>query len=694
MKFQCLIIAGAAVFAALPVGAQPISSGYRAYEADPAAQLSANLVVLSQNPRDVNALIGAGQSAVAVGDGNAALAFLARAEEISPRNGRIKAALGSALLLLERPGEALKLFAEASALGVPDADIAADRGLAHDLKGENRKAQRDYLLVQRIAPSDEITRRLALSYGISGDRSDALTLLDPLLRKQDQAAWRARAFILAMTGDLDDAEDIARTVMPAGIGSGMRPFLRKLATLSPADRAMAVNFGTMPGDGMRLATGAIDGNPGQAGTTLIPAGDSAARPADTARPAAKVVVSRDPRRRPGAADPAPVWNLAGSLPTTPRPQPVPPAAAANPPVSSSVRIEQRLAPAAPDRRPSEIASLVAANPPSSSRIAEAPATVRPTAVVAGAGAVDSRIIGQRPQVATPLASGPAPVFEVPPSAAPPAATTIVAVTPATPSVGVVTNQIAPPPAIPAALDAPIARPGFTEIIPAEPAVASVIVAKSPLTQPTGANASAAAPTLAAQPAVTPPATEADRGTQAIASFAIGTPSAVATPWPDPVKAPPTAGLAEIIAAIEPEVETAAAPLPTAAELRAARVAQQKRLAVQAKAEADAKSEKDARDAARKEAAKHPARVWVQVATGSNEAGLPATWKRIRDKSPALFKGLGAASVPFKATNRLLVGPFKSQAEARALVNAMQKSGFAGTTFASEAGQDIARIAAR
>ena len=118
------------------------------------------------------------------------------------------------------------------------------------------------------------------------------------------------------------------------------------------------------------------------------------------------------------------------------------------------------------------------------------------------------------------------------------------------------------------------------------------------------------------------------------------------------------------------------------------------LAAQAKADADAKVAKDAKEAAKREAAKNPPRVWVQVATGANEAGLPSTWKRIREKSPLLFKGLSAASVPFKSTNRLLVGPIKSQAEARALVNALQKAGMAGTTYSSEAGQEIARIASK
>ena len=85
---------------------------------------------------------------------------------------------------------------------------------------------------------------------------------------------------------------------------------------------------------------------------------------------------------------------------------------------------------------------------------------------------------------------------------------------------------------------------------------------------------------------------------------------------------------------------------------------------------------------------------MQIATGANESGLPGTWKKLKEKAPAALKGLSASSVPFKATTRLLVGPFKSQAEARVLVNAIGKAGLSGSTFTSEAGQEIAKVSPR
>ncbi|MDB5685143.1 MAG: hypothetical protein JWM75_2841, partial [Sphingomonas bacterium] len=182
---------------------------------DPVEALGRYLRVLATMPRNLDALKGAGRAALAIGDANAAISFFARAEAITPRDGRIKSGLAAALVQMEQPKTALKLFGEAVALGVPEAELASDRGLAYDLRGDNRRAQQDYALALRSAPDDETTRRLALSQAISGDRTGAMATLDALLRRQDRAAWRVRAFVLALTGDRAGAEQTAMQVMPA-----------------------------------------------------------------------------------------------------------------------------------------------------------------------------------------------------------------------------------------------------------------------------------------------------------------------------------------------------------------------------------------------------------------------------------------------------------------------------------------------
>src|SRR3546814_9982307 len=69
--------------------------------------------------RSSSALRGAGEAALSLGDPQTALTFFARAEEVTPRDGRVKAGMGSAFVLLEQPAAALRFFGEAASLGIP-----------------------------------------------------------------------------------------------------------------------------------------------------------------------------------------------------------------------------------------------------------------------------------------------------------------------------------------------------------------------------------------------------------------------------------------------------------------------------------------------------------------------------------------------------------------------------------------------
>ena len=223
--------------------------GSGVYREDPASALSRYLRMVTANPRNLEALTGAGRAALQVGDAQAAIGFYARAEAIAPRNGRVKAGLGSALVLLNQEQAALRYFDDAIDLGVPEADIASDRGLAYDLRGSSKRAQRDYAVALQRGADPETTRRMALSLAIGGERDAALALLDPLLRRKDTAAWRARAFILAMTGDAAGASRTAESVMSPASAAGFVPFFRKLPSLRAGEKAAAVHFGNFPGEG-------------------------------------------------------------------------------------------------------------------------------------------------------------------------------------------------------------------------------------------------------------------------------------------------------------------------------------------------------------------------------------------------------------------------------------------------------------
>ena len=215
---------------------------------DAAEALSRYLRVLASRPDDPAALTGAGRAALEVGDVNAAAGFLARAEARDPRNGEVKAGLAVTLLQRGDARGALRYFREAVGLGIPVAGIAADRGLAYDLRGDQRRAQADYQLALAAGPSDETVRRLALSQAIAGERDAALATLDPLLRRQNVPAWRARAFVFALTGDAANALTGAALVMPRDQLDALAPYLPRLAALKAGDKAAAIHLGRFPGE--------------------------------------------------------------------------------------------------------------------------------------------------------------------------------------------------------------------------------------------------------------------------------------------------------------------------------------------------------------------------------------------------------------------------------------------------------------
>ncbi|WP_141225162.1 tetratricopeptide repeat protein, partial [Listeria monocytogenes] len=126
-----------------------------------------------------------------------------------------------------------RYFALADSYGIDPQRIASDRGLAYDLIGEQERAQREYRVALKSQVGDqedrdEAARRYALSLGISGRGAQALEVIDPLLRKQDRGAWRARAFVLAMNGKGAEATRIATTTLPAGMAQGLQPFFDRL----------------------------------------------------------------------------------------------------------------------------------------------------------------------------------------------------------------------------------------------------------------------------------------------------------------------------------------------------------------------------------------------------------------------------------------------------------------------------------
>jgi Flp pilus assembly protein TadD len=408
--------------------------------------LSSALARVAANGSDTSALLDAGRASIDLEDYRAALGFLVRAEQANPRDGAVKAALGSAMVHMENPTRALDYFGEAQLLGASERLFLSDRALARDLLGQQDAAQRDYQLAMSITPNDELTRRYALSLGISGEADRAIEMLTPQLRAQDRGAWRLRAMILAMNGRDKEATEIVNATMPPAMAQNILPYLTQMDRLNPAQQAAAAHFGRFPN--------------GQLGPKRKPVQVAAATP-----PPASPVTAAPGKRTPASGK----RQLAAIATPTPAPAPVTvtrkaePVAAAQPAAATPIsRTPAATLSTAPSPASSPVASAPVPHSPvqpalppvqssSTPTPAPVPAATTPEPIAAAVDATKGPIgpgfsiadIGRSATAASPPASTPTP---------PPSSSTVE--TPATVSAAPAAAPVAAPTPAPAA--APLA----------------------------------------------------------------------------------------------------------------------------------------------------------------------------------------------------------------------------------------------
>jgi Flp pilus assembly protein TadD len=595
--------------------------------------LSSAVSRLATNANDTSALLDAGRASIELEDYRAAITFLTRAEQASPRDGSIKAALGSAMVHMETPTRALDYFGEAQLLGAPERLFLADRGLARDLLGQQDAAQRDYQLALSLAPNEETVRRYALSLAISGEPDRAIQFLTPQLKAQDRAAWRLRAMILAINGRNDEATEIVNATMPAALAQNIIPYLVKLDRLNPAQQAAAAHFGRFPS--------------GQLGPPRKPVQIAAATPSPAPAPVATGKRGKPPAAAPKAAvkpTPAPATArqpaLASAEQYPPGFSPTPKPAAARAPAPAGT---EQLPPGfSPTPKPAPAPALTGTRP--------AAAAITPTSASGAAASGPPELQSSfrptiRPATSVPPA-GPAAAPASPPASSLPASASATT-----------------PTSVDAAPAKPPVGPGFSINDLGRPADAAPAPAVS---------ASSAPETAAAMPS--PPSSSAASVDPAPLASLAAIASSIEIPTEELAQADNAIG-ADTLAKLREEKRRADAAEAAKREKDEA--------AAKAKAEADAKAKAEA---AEKKA--NPARLWVQIATGANPKALATDFGKFAKKSPDLFKGKAGATTEWGKTRRLLVGPFKDKKAAQDWLASYKKAGGDGFLFNSEAGQDV------
>jgi Flp pilus assembly protein TadD len=557
--------------------------------------LDAALGRLARNPRDIDALIAAGNAALAMGDIDAATGFFRRADQVSPGNPRATAGLAGSMVRNGDPFDAIPLFDQADKAGALDGPSIADRGLAYDLVGDNASAQRYYRQSLVRSPNEEAVRRLALSLAISGDKLEAEKTLSPLLAQRDLAAWRTRAFSLAILGQTEEAVSVARNILPADIAAGIAPYLRYMPRLTRAQQAAAANFGAFP---RASEIGRDDPRVAQYAPKI--ASDVALMP--QGEPLGRKSRGRDHNRDHASRQ----QNLTTA--------PVPP-----PAVSASQIATGRIAP--PEPQPA--------------RQAVAAPTFKPVAP-------SSRFATPKP---APPVSPTAPPMRI--------------VTPAAPALA--------PTTLPPAPRTPTSAPRVAEAAPAavRPAAPGLGAA------PSGYSFAPSAPPPPAAPTYPPPAPPVSAPP---AAPVLPVPATPVPPPPPPAATAPPRSLSDAFAEFQ-RPSTDVTPAEGAVDVR--------------RIKPGAAAQKKPAEPAKPLPPSHPSRIWVQIATGRDKAALGFDWRRMTRDAVEVFRGKEPFVTVWGQTNRLLTGPFQSEAAANSFIGQLRRADVDGAfVWTSPAGQVV------
>lgn len=706
----------------------------------PTRTLNAALSRLARDPRDISALLDAGGAALDLGDTDAAIGFLTRAEQVAPGTAGVRARMGIAMLRANQPFEAIRWFDMAEQAGFNRAEMAPDRGLAYDLIGDNAAAQREYQLALAARPSDETSRRYALSLVIAGDRRGAELVIQPLLERQDRGAWRVRTFIMAIAGQSDEAEGIAKATMPADLAAAIAPYLRYMPRLTPAQQAAAANLGRFPraadigrDDPQVVQYALAHPRAPRVDASLVPQGEAlGARGRD----------DRSKRRRPGKEDkqdtvlasatpaPAPAPAL------TPPPPPPPPSLPTKPAVSAPWGLQPGTRTAAapqPQTQPAATTPTTPARPAVLSRLDVPPGTPlapppmpRPAVTVPTSASASASPAAQTPKPAP--ASGPATPLPAPaPQVTQPTAPVEVATatpapssTPPGPQFALLVNSPATPASTPpsTATRPPAPAPVATPTAPAD--FRSAFDGFKPPEQETVPSSNEAvdlarieAMRESARAAAAAKAKERakDRGARPDGPTAVSRTSDQDAAEPTVTRAGKDKAARDDAAkdaksrsakdklALDTDCLDSSAKgksgksgksgkgksAPAKGKPAARSSAKGKGKSAEAQCPPD--NAKSARSKAARAELQHPSRIWVQVLTGSNRSAMSKEWQRLAGTAAAL-RARKPSITPWRSNYRLLTGPFASDAEAQAFVEKLRGQGVSSYQWTSPAGQAI------
>lgn len=193
----------------------------------PDLALTVSTSVLSQEPKNVAALVVKGDALSALNRAEEASASYSQALAAEPTNTGAQIGLGR-LRLRSDPAEAQALFLAVLQREPRNLVALNNLGVSYDLQGDHAGAQAAYRKALGADPTRRATAvNLALSMALSGQSSQALPVLQPLAADAN-ATRRERhdlAAVLAISGDKNGAREIlSADLSPAQVQTALRAY--------------------------------------------------------------------------------------------------------------------------------------------------------------------------------------------------------------------------------------------------------------------------------------------------------------------------------------------------------------------------------------------------------------------------------------------------------------------------------------
>ncbi len=634
---------------------------------DSATALAHYLRAITIEPNNPTYLTAAGRLALEQDDPKAAFGFLVRAASFSPRDEGVMVLLGRSLARDGRARDALRIFERAIRLGADEADVASDRGFARDLMGEPRRAQRDYQIALARRPNDVTTiSRMGLSLAISGDRAAALSTLQPLVATSDGGAQRTLAFANALTGDGAAAMTITQSAMP-GAAAGMARLVEALPHLNAEEKARAVHFGDLP-----TASAMAASKPSLASRLLAvlrpekPPEPTVAKPA---LPHLQSTIVSSPAQSTATASSAPA-SVVSPKAQTPLDIALAVCAEGAPGARSRCEANARALArrCAGGRNTAECKAFDSAERPAVAPVrAQTPLDIALAKCATGRANARSRCDASAQALAKRCASGRR-------------------------TAECLDFRNASPPAV--ALAAVAAAPAKAQT-PLEIALADCAKGRAGARRQCEIDARALAARCAGGRKTAECVAFAGReaGTNVSASVDASVSAPVATPASSATRpARPVDQVALICAdAAGPalrqcEIDARALVRRCTGGRKTAECLALAELGETRAASVSASASVRATPPAAK--ARPAARVWVQVASGSNRGDLPKEWQRLKQAHATALRGQSASVAANGRSNRMVIGPFKDQAAAGAMVNRLRASGLSAFPWKSGVGEAV------